>query len=85
MVYSSEVLMYLRPEGGMLQTGTEYEGIEFVSCEPFTKEEYENAFALVEAKKAKAEADKAAAKASAQAKLAALGLTPDEVTAIIGA
>lgn len=32
-----------------------------------------------------AEADKAAAKVSAQAKLAALGLTPDEVTAIIGA
>ena len=35
--------------------------------------------------KAKAEADKAAVKASAQAKLAALGLTSDEVTAIIGA
>jgi hypothetical protein len=35
--------------------------------------------------KAIAEADKVAAKASAQAKLAALGLTPDEVTAIIGA
>ena len=32
-----------------------------------------------------AEAGKAAAKVSAQAKLAALGLTPDEVTAIIGA
>ena len=35
--------------------------------------------------KAKAEADKAASKQSAQAKLAALGLTADEVTAIIGA
>ena len=35
-------------------------------------------------KLADAEADKAAAKASAQAKLAALGLTEDEVTAIIG-
>jgi len=35
--------------------------------------------------RAKAEADKLAAKQSAQAKLAALGLTPDEVTAIIGA
>ena len=31
------------------------------------------------------EANKASAKASAQAKLAALGLTSDEVTAIIGA
>ena len=35
--------------------------------------------------KAKAETDKAAVKASAQAKLAALGLTNDEVAAIIGA
>ena len=34
--------------------------------------------------RAKAEADKAAAKASAQAKLAALGLTADEVAAIVG-
>ena len=37
------------------------------------------------AKAQKVEADKIAAKQSAQAKLAALGLTPDEVTAIIGA
>lgn len=37
------------------------------------------------AKAQKVEADKLAAKQSAQAKLAALGLTPDEVTAIIGA
>jgi hypothetical protein len=33
---------------------------------------------------AKAEADKVAAKQSAQAKLAALGLTADEVAAIVG-
>ena len=84
MIYSSEVLMYLRPEGGMLQTGTEYEGIEFVSCEPFTKKEYENAFTSLKAKKAKAESDKVAAKASAQAKLAALGLTEEEVASILG-
>ena len=34
--------------------------------------------------KAKAEADKAAAKQSAQAKLAALGLTEEEVASILG-
>jgi len=34
--------------------------------------------------RAKAEADKLAAKQSAQAKLAALGLTADEVAAIVG-
>ena len=36
------------------------------------------------AKAQKVEADKAEAKASAQAKLAALGLTDDEVAAIVG-
>ena len=36
------------------------------------------------AERAKAEADKASAKASAQAKLTALGLTADEVAAIVG-
>ena len=38
----------------------------------------------VKAERAKAEADKLAAKQSAQAKLAALGLTDDEVAAIVG-
>ena len=46
--------------------------------------DYDKMAADVKIKK-QAEADKAAAKASAQAKLAALGLTEDEVTAIIGA
>ena len=36
------------------------------------------------AERAKAEADKASAKASAQAKLAALGLTEEEVASILG-
>lgn len=53
----------------------------------FTKEEYEiyAANQLQFKDSLKAEADKAAAKVSAQAKLAALGLTEDEVRAIIGA
>ena len=84
MATAREVMSYLRPDGGYTQSGYEYEGILFVDCEPFTKEEYQNAFSLVEAKITKAEADKVAAKASAQAKLAALGLTEEEVASILG-
>ena len=84
MIQPNDVTSFLRPNGGWVQVGEDYEGISFVNCEPFTKEEYENAFSLVEAKIIKAEADKAVAKASAQAKLAALGLTEEEVASILG-
>ena len=78
-----EVMSYLRPNGGYVQVGHDYEGITFEpQCEPFTKEEYLAAFDLVDAAKAQAEIDKAAAKAAAEAKLAALGLTTDDLKAL---
>ena len=53
---------------------------------PFTDEEviYYNKLKQNRKDELKAEADKEAAKQSAQAKLAALGLTADEVAAIVG-
>lgn len=83
MATSAQVLAFLRPNGGYVQVGNDYEGITFEpQCEPFTKEEYEAAFDLVDAAKAQAEIDKAAAKTTAEAKLAALGLTPDDLKAL---
>ena len=84
MASSSDVLLMLIPNGGYVQRGEDYEGIEFLECEPITKQEYLDGFEKADKAKTKAEADKAAAKASAQAKLAALGLTLDEVAAIVG-
>ena len=41
MAKSYEVLSFLRPNGGYIQVGTDYECITFEpNCEPFTKEEY---------------------------------------------
>lgn len=63
----------------------------FVSEIPLTDEEMTQrevdaqAAAIEQAEREAAEAAKADAKASAMAKLATLGLTDDEVTAIIGA
>jgi hypothetical protein len=83
MAKPEEVLMYLRPNGGYVQIGTDYEGITFEpSCEPFTKEEYEAGFAQYDAWKAEQVAATAAAKAAAEAKLEALGLTTDDLKAL---
>jgi hypothetical protein len=82
MATSFQVLGMLIPNGGYVQTGTEYEGIEFIDCEPITKKQYTDGFAQFDAWQAQQEADKAAAKAAAQAKLSALGLTSDDLKAL---
>ena len=83
MAKSYEVLSFLRPDGGYIQVGTDYEGITFEPhCEPFTKAEYEAGFAQYDAWVIEQEAAKAAAKSAAEAKLAALGLTTDDLRAL---
>lgn len=82
MATSIEVLSMLLPNGGWIQNGIEYEGIEFLECEPITKAEFEAGFAKYDAWKAEQDAALAADKASATAKLAALGLTTDDLKAL---
>ena len=77
-----EVLMMLIPNGGYVQYGEEYEGIQFLECEPITKNQYEAGFAQYDAWKIEQDAAKAQAKAAAEAKLAALGLTADDLRAL---
>ena len=82
MAKSYEVLGMLIPDGGYVQVGEDYEGIQFLECEPITKAQYEAGFAQYDAWKAQQEAEQAAAKASAEAKLEALGLTPADLAAL---
>lgn len=82
MAKSYEVLSMLIPNGGYVQVGEDYEGIQFIECEPITKEQFEAGFAQYDAWKAQEDADKAAAKAAAEAKLKALGLTPADLAAL---
>lgn len=83
MAKANEVLQFLRPDGGYVMVGDDYENIIFESyCEPFSKAEYEAAFAQVDAAKAQAEAEATAKKATAEAKLAALGLDADDLKAL---
>ena len=77
-----EVLGMLIPNGGYVQNGLEYEDIIFLDCEPITKKQYEDGFAQYDAWKAEQDANKAQARAAAEAKLAALGLTTDDLRAL---
>ena len=82
MARGYEVLGMLIPQGGWELTGNNYEGIQFLECQPITKEQFEAGFAQYDAWKAEQDAAKAAAKAAAEAKLAALGLTTDDLKAL---
>jgi len=80
MAESYQVLAMLIPSGGYVQYGNEYEGIEFLECEPITKAEYEAGFAQYDAWKLEQEEAKATQKA---ALLDRLGITEDEAKLLL--
>ena len=82
MAKGSEVLQMLIPNGGWVITGEDYEGIKFIDCEPITKKQFTDGFAQYDVWKAEQDATKAEAKTSAQAKLAALGLSVEDLQAL---
>ena len=77
-----EVLAMLIPNGGYVHYGDDYEGIQFIECKSITKEQYEAGFDQYDAWKAEQDAAKAETKATAQAKLTALGLTVEDLQAL---
>ena len=82
MANAAQVLEMLLPNGGWYISGEDYEGIQFLQCEPITKAQFQAGFAQYDAWKAEQDAAQATAKAQAQAKLAALGLTADDLQAL---
>ena len=72
----------LIPEGGYILEGEKYEGIQFIEAEPITKAQWEAGFAQYDIWKAEQDAKAEADKAAAQSKLAALGLTADDLKAL---
>jgi hypothetical protein len=82
MATSLEVLRFLIPNGGWVLVGDEFEGIQFVECEPITKAKFTAGFAQYDAWKAQQDSAAIAAKEVAQAKLTALGLTTDDLKAL---
>jgi hypothetical protein len=80
MAKGSDVLSMLIPNGGWAITGHDYEGIQFLECEPITKKEFEAGFAKYDAWKAKQDATQALAKT---ALLERLGITEDEAKLLL--
>ena len=80
MATSAEVLRYLIPNGGYTAMGEDYEGINFVECEPITKAQFEAGFTQYDAWKAETDAKAATDKATLLAKL---GLTADEAKLLL--
>ena len=82
MATRAEVLKFLIPNGGYVSNTENFEDIQFLECEPITKAQYEAGFAQFDAWKAEQDAKAVAGKEAAQAKLAALGLTADDLKAL---
>ena len=72
----------LIPTGGWVINGNDWDGVQFFEATPITKEQFEAGFAQYDAWKAEQDAQTAALKLSAEAKLAALGLTGDDLKAL---
>jgi hypothetical protein len=75
MATGGEVLSMLLPNGGWYISGNDYEGIQFLECEPITKKQFTDGFAQYDAWKAEQDVAQAQAKA---ALLERLGLTQQE-------
>ena len=79
-----KAISYLKPTAEYSFQESDYSTIKWdvLEGDAPTLQELEEALLKVEEQEAKAEADKAAKKAAAEAKLAALGLDPDDLKAL---
>jgi hypothetical protein len=82
MATAAEVLSMLCPNTEWVITDGDFDTIQWIKGEPITKEEFQAGFAQYDAWKAEQDAKAVADKAAAQAKLAALGLTADDLKAL---
>ena len=80
MATGAKVLEMLIPQGGWYISGDDYEGIQFLECEPITKAQFDAGIAKYDAWKAE-QAAKAETKKSAL--LAKLGITADEAKLLL--
>jgi hypothetical protein len=61
----------------------DYDKIQWLECAPVSRTDFDAGFAQYDVWKAEQEEAKQAAKAAAEAKLAALGLTPEDFKALL--
>lgn len=80
MANGSDVMSMLRPDGGYAIIGDDFDSLVYEDkCKPVTRNEFDAGFAKYDAWKIEQQAQIEAAKQVAQNKLAALGLTVDDL------
>lgn len=85
MANAGQVLLMLCPDTEWTIIGEDFDSIVWNDgVVPITKKQFQDGFAQFDALQAEKDAQKAAATASAVAKLEAIGLTADEIAAIRG-
>ena len=82
MAKGREVLGMLCANTEWVISGDDFDSIQWIKGEQITKAEFEAGFAQYDAWKAEQDSKAAADKTSAQAKLAAIGLTADDLKAL---
>jgi hypothetical protein len=83
MATGSEVLAMLIPNGGWVIYGDDFDSIIYnENVSPINEKEFKAGFAKYDKFKADQDSAKATAKLTAQAKLAELGLTVEDLTAL---
>jgi hypothetical protein len=82
MATGGEVLAMLCPDSEWVIYGDDFDSIQWIKGAQITKSQFEAGFAEVDSWKAEQEAKIVSSKQSAEAKLAALGLTPDDLKAL---
>lgn len=84
MATSDEVLSMLIPTGGWVIVGDDFDSIRYdEGVSQITKKQFDDGFAAYDAWKAAQEAKAIQAKESAIAKLNALGLTQEDIVALL--
>jgi hypothetical protein len=81
MAKGGDVLFMLIPQGGWVISGSDYDSIQWLECEPITRAKFEDGLKKYDAWKAKQDSDK---EASRQAILDRLGITAEEAAIILG-
>ena len=82
MATGGEVLSMLCPNTEWVIYDNDFNSIQWIKGEPITKAQFEAGFAQYDAWKAEQDSKAATDKEAAQAKLAALGLTADDLKAL---
>lgn len=80
MATGSEVMEMLRPNGGWIMVGNDYEGITFLDCKTVSKKEFEAGFTIYDNWKLTQENERLERK---EILLKRLGITEDEAKLLL--